>query len=201
MHGYRTKVLSVGCGDARRERELVDLGYDVHAIDARTDLAMTGEAKPGLKVEIADARPFVARLAETSAAAPDGSSEPYDLVWCVGLLYHLGSSPAAFLADCARIAPRILIDTEIADDAAAALEWRGVKLPGRWRHETPKQVRAAAGDGESFWFTREGLSLALQAAGYEEAYQIMVPYDWHHPARATKHERPIVWAQRRDTGS
>src|SRR5262249_37408365 len=120
----------------------------------------------------------------------------FDVVLCLGLLYHL-DRPVAWLQQAAAATRAVLIvDTHLApdDDAIVHLDPRLTRLgplhpqmdgewaaEGRWFQElgpAPDPLRgrwAAFSNAASFWLTRASLVGALQRAGFDS---VLEQQDW-----------------------
>jgi hypothetical protein len=120
-----------------------------------------------------------------------GNHGVFDLVFCVGLHYHI-ENQAEFMrvmsASCRRA---IFVDTHLAPefDSEPAIELHNLSglvvhegLPGRWypehdlaadesRYELEQLKWASWNNKRSFWPTRGGLVHAMRAAGFPIVFQ------------------------------
>ena len=102
-HNLRT-ALDVGCGFGFFSQVLADLGFKVSAIDARPANVSAAKARiPGVDFRVGD----------IEAAALDDLGV-YDLVYCVGVLYHLENPLRALRNLVALTGKVLLIETVIA---------------------------------------------------------------------------------------
>jgi SAM-dependent methyltransferase len=87
----------------------------------------------------------------------------FDVVFCVGLLYHL-PEPWRLLADLPAAAPAILLSTHYAPDEKTDCERSG--YPGAIYGEKGMRDPLSGLSAESFWPTRDALLAMVRAAGY-----------------------------------
>jgi SAM-dependent methyltransferase len=90
-------------------------------------------------------------------------AEPYDVVFCVGLLYHLGD-PARFLARTCAAAPLLWVWSLVCTEAEAVVSENGYR--GRMLPETPEHPLSGIGSS-SFIPTISSLADMLWAAEYQ----------------------------------
>jgi len=91
-------ALDLGCGIGYFSKFLADLGFNVVAIDGRTENASEGQKRyPQVK--------FLSRDAEDPALPELGA---FDLVLCVGLLYHL-ENPFRVIRSLHSLTKKVLI--------------------------------------------------------------------------------------------
>lgn len=144
-------LVDLGAGHGAFSRQAADLGWEVTAVDART------ERFPD------DPRP---RWVQADVRTVD--LEPYDLVLCLGLLYHLALDDQLDLL--ARAAGRpLILDTHV-DAGAHEHELSGRTSPregytGRFYAE-PYAPTSAVGNRSSFWPTPPTLYRMLREAGF-----------------------------------
>jgi SAM-dependent methyltransferase len=120
------------------------------------------------------------------------TSRRYDVVLCLGLLYHLEGHAAVKLChDLAAITERVaVIDTHVAPHAREELQVNGRSYwgrpirefdPGAPADEQERLSRSAIGNPEAFWLTRSSLFNLLEDAGFTSVLEVFVPHvpDWH----------------------
>jgi len=119
----------------------------------------------------------------------------FDIVLCLGVLYHLESSSAVALAHkiaavCRRVA---IVDTHIAFKPKTSTVAGGQTYAGRIVREfdpgsTQQQdrlSRVSIGNPESMWFTGPSLYNLLQDAGFSSVLEVRVPRYEKHSDRVT----------------
>ena len=87
----------------------------------------------------------------------------FDAIFCSGLLYHL-PEPWRLIADMARIAPRLFIWTQYADESAREMRQN---FRGREFVEGGIDEPLSGMSPKSFWLTLESLKSALTSAGFD----------------------------------
>jgi SAM-dependent methyltransferase len=177
-----------------RGRSIVDLGCLEGGF--ATEFARLGLDSTGIEVResnLANARFIQSRtdLPNLRFIADDawnvGQHGPFDLVFCVGLHYHI-EDQRRFLGEMGRACRRaIFVDTHVAPefDHEPAIEIYGLSpltthegLPGRWYAEHDLNARAdrkqletmkwASWDNRrSFWPTKGGLVRSIREAGFD----------------------------------
>ncbi len=191
------RVVDLGCLEGGFALALAQRGARVLAIDARqanldkVRLLIEHFELGNLEVACADVKEF------TRERYGD-----FDVVLCLGLLYHL-DRPVAWLQQAAAVTRAVLIvDTHLApdDDAIVDLDPRLACLgalerrdenesvtEGRWFQElspAPDPLRgrwAAFSNAASFWLTRASLVGALRRAGFDAVFE---QQDWIADAHA-----------------
>jgi SAM-dependent methyltransferase len=165
------RVLDLGCYEGAFALELAAHGAIVHGIDvreghiAKAELARDALGFATATFEVADVR--------TAA----WEREVYDVVLCLGLLYHLPAAGAvALLGRISRCASRFaVIETQVALRATQTVVADGVRVRGRGYAENTAQPGASADDAESFWMTRTSLFNAIAEAGFTSAAECVMP--------------------------
>jgi SAM-dependent methyltransferase len=171
-------VLDLGCGDGQYTIELARLGYKIVGIEARASRLQNAPQHPNLKYRHQDARNL----------DPD---EQFDIVLCLGLLYHL-DQPATYLHQLAQITHRLLlINTHYAerDDTSLPVHTHSLSrlahhdgVPGRWYQEAPpggwqneQEMEAFSLSSwvntRSFWIHKPALLQTLRQAGFPIVYE------------------------------
>jgi SAM-dependent methyltransferase len=165
------RILDLGCNEGGFAIEFALRGAGVLAIDAReehvdkTRFARDALGLDQLEVEHGDVRDLdPARIGE------------FDVVLCLGVLYHL-DVPAAFelVERVARLTRRLaVIETQIGLTRRERVFYGGREYRGRWYAEgnTPG---ASVGNERSFLMTRASLLNALAAAGFTSVTEVLTP--------------------------
>jgi tRNA (mo5U34)-methyltransferase len=175
------RILDLGCGEGVYAIEAGLRGAEVVALDARDQRMGRGAAmaaRHGLR-NVRFLKSDVRRITGETFGA-------FDVVYFLGLLYHL-DSPDVFrvLENVAGLCTRLLVvDTLIAATAETEAEWKGGIYPGRRFREHAEEdsdevrrsrVLKSIDNPLSFRFTRESLLKALQAAGFTSVLECRVP--------------------------
>lgn len=155
-HAHLFPPLLDACGGSLAGRRVLDVGcnagfWALKAIEAGADHVLGIDARP---IHIAQARlvfealgvavPRFDFLAADVAAAELSSRDPFDIVLCLGLLYHL-AAPVEVIARLAAINTDILlVDTRVhrGDEAFVAVRERS-DVPRNTVHDTPVLVPSA----------------------------------------------------------
>lgn len=185
------RALDLGCLEGGFSLELARQGVQVLGIEGRDSNFVKCQALaehfalPQLGFELSDVK----------ALHPERQGR-FDLVLCLGLLYHL-DDPAAFLAQLGRDLTNeravMFLDTHVAppDDAAlAGFEGRSALSPlvttqheghdyaGRWYHEydsaapAPDEAWTSVSNPRSFWPTEAALITMLIRGGFSGVYPV-----------------------------
>jgi 2-polyprenyl-3-methyl-5-hydroxy-6-metoxy-1,4-benzoquinol methylase len=120
----------------------------------------------------------------------------FDVVLCLGILYHLDSPDVfSFLARLAEVCRGFaIIHTHVALDAEVSRDYEGTQYWGRMFSEhapgsTPEQRKkslwASLDNVASFWPTRQSLFKALSKAGFTSIYECQFPPEEMPIHRAT----------------
>jgi len=98
------RILEVGCGTGEMGQVLAEAGGSVVSIDARPEYIEELQRRyPGREAHVADLDHWDCH-----------GLGRFDIVFSFGLLYHL-SDPVQFLANCARLAPDLYLETVVSD--------------------------------------------------------------------------------------
>jgi SAM-dependent methyltransferase len=186
------RALDLGCLEGGFTLELARAGFDALGVEGRDSnfakcRALAAHvALPNLRFELCDVK-----------ALSESTHGRFDVVLCLGLLYHL-DDPVAFVEQLGRglTAERALmfLDTHIApvDEAAmqrfegrsalserVTVEHRGHAYAGRWYHEYDAQLPGApdaawtsVSNALSFWLTEPALIAALVRGGFDQVYTV-----------------------------
>jgi 2-polyprenyl-3-methyl-5-hydroxy-6-metoxy-1,4-benzoquinol methylase len=175
------RILDLGCGEGVYAIEAALRGAEVLALDART-LRMDRGAAIAARLGLSRLR-FVQ---QDVRGANRGELGGFDVVWLLGLLYHL-DAPEVFdvLTEIYALCDRLLIvDTLVSPEAATAVTWRDASYAGARVREhddaDPPELRASRplksiDNTFSFRFTREALVRALYAAGFTSVLECHAP--------------------------
>lgn len=154
------KLADLGAGPCVFAKIARDRGYDVLAVDGRTERLPDDSELQGIRFMQADVRDF----------DPAG----FDLIFILGLLYHFDiDDQLALLRNCAG-GPKVLVDTQVHVPELIALrtregwEERIVRRDGYEGVEFPEgdNPMASIGNPKSFWHTEESLLKLFSDSGF-----------------------------------
>lgn len=186
-----SRVLDLGAGEGLFALEFVRHGADVVAIEGRSgNVAKARFVKDALELE---------RLEIVQDDVRNLSRERYgefDLVLCLGILYHLDGLGAVRLVHsmaevCRRVA---VLDTHTAVTArrTSAVDggrYRGRRVhefePGASSEELERRPLSALDNPESIWLTRASLFNLLDDAGFTSVAELRVPRHQKWAGRVT----------------
>ncbi len=177
------RILDLGCGEGVYAIEAGLRGAQVVALDARTERMRHGATcaeRQGLGT-VRFVQEDVRRVARDSFGL-------FDVVYLLGLLYHLDSPDVfAVLENVFNLCTRMLVvDTLVSLEAEDQVEWHGRMYRGRRfrEHEDgdPDEVRRgrllrSVDNTFSFRFTRESLLRALHDTGFTSVFECHVPFE------------------------
>ena len=181
------RVLDLGCLEGQFAIEFVRHGAQVVAIEGReTNLRKTRFAAEALRVDNLDLRSGDVRDLDP------GAFGSFDIVLCLGLLYHLDVPDVMNLVRsmsdiCGRA---LIIDTHISLKPKVAVEWNGAEYWGDFWTEYAKDRRAeneeaalwsSIGNDRSFLLTRASLCNLLRHTGFTSVHECLNPYECHSP--------------------
>jgi len=148
------RLLDLGTGHGKFAMLAQQLGWDVTAVDARTERL---PKVPAIRWIQEDVRTF--------------TIERYDCICILGLLYHLEiGDQLALLKKCA--GTRTIIDTHVA--LKVTHEEQGYQ--GTLFAEKLDQPTASWGNVSSFWPTEESLARMIHDAGFTTVLKLLPPY-------------------------
>lgn len=159
------KMVDLGTGHGGFAMEAADLGWDVTAVDARTERWPNDD-----------------RITWVQSDVRDHNLAPYDLVACLGVFYHLTLDDQLDLLARASGRPMI-IDTHLdhgehEHDLSEPVEVADGYL-GR-RYSEPGQLTSAWRNRESFWPTLGSFHRMLRDRGF---YPVLTVEPWVSPDR------------------
>ncbi|HEX8075986.1 MAG TPA: methyltransferase domain-containing protein [Thermoleophilaceae bacterium] len=167
------RVLDLGCNDGGFSLELARLG-------AREVLAIEGrEANLAKAIASRDAEGLT-QIEFLHGDARDLSRErhgQFDVVLCLGLLYHL-DVPAVF--EFARALASVcrgyaLVETQVGLSAKQTVRYDGKSYEGLWYDEDVAQAGASLDNRRSFWPTKPSLVNLLADAGFTSVAEVLHP--------------------------
>ena len=182
------RLVDLGCGHGRFAQEAVERGWEVTAVDARSERW-----------------PDDPRISWVQADVRDFSLVGFELICCLGLLYHLTLDDQRQLLHRCGGAP-IMIDTHLdngqsTDPLSDRVTVQGFE--GRWYQELnhPAALLSSWGNDRSFWPTPEAFRSMLLEAGYGyvlEAEPAVLPGPSFLPrvARVTAEGTPVAFLVR-----
>jgi hypothetical protein len=150
----------------------------VIAVEGRPENAAIGQTKhpyPTLRWIIGDVRDL-----------PSLVTGPFDVVLCLGILYHLGARACfQFLEQIAALSPGVtVIDTHVSVRDSDVVTYQGLPYHGWFYTEyadastravQARQSWASLENVRSFWPTRPSLVNAMRAAGFTSVYECHLP--------------------------
>lgn len=188
------RILDLGCGEGAYAIEAGLRGAEVLAVDARSERMSEGEAcaeRHGLD-NVSFRQQDVRRLSGES----DGE---FDVVYCLGLLYHLDFPDVLELLEAVGEMCRglLIVDTRITLEPDISPQRNGTSYDGRRYREhedaDPPQVRRSRilrsiDNTFGFQFTRTSLARALHESGFSSVLEC------HSPPEPGKPENRITVA-------
>lgn len=176
-------ICDIGCANGELAFSFAEAGFDVTAIDYsylhdQAPYVVSRVAEMGgWKVAIADMtvdRHFsyddieAARLESSSASLP--AEKKFDLIICLGVLYHL-KNPFAFLESLARISKNVLLGTHIFTHSPG-LEFKTDGHPLAYLVDT----RELNNDPTNFWiFTNKAFMRLADRCGFDVIDSLLIP--------------------------
>ena len=179
------RVLDLACLEGQFAIEFALHGAEAVAVEGRElNLRKTRFAVESLGLKNVDVRK--ADVRDLNAA----EYGMFDVVFCLGLLYHLDVPDVMELVEsisdvCRGIA---VIDTHLSLRPNSWASWKGNRYRGEyWREYLPRtraeeeerSVWASIGNDHSFLFSRASLTNLLRHTGFTSAYECLNPYECH----------------------
>lgn len=149
------RVLDLACRTGAFSTALADAGANVLGIDGRQE-NLDHAPVSAARFELADVRDVTAETHGT-----------FDVVLCLGILYHLGVEDAiGLLAAMREMTGRFaVIDTHIGTDQTRVTV-DGHEYHGSWYAENIGHPWSALDNTQSWWFTADSLETALHITGW-----------------------------------
>jgi SAM-dependent methyltransferase len=177
----KLRILDLGCGEGVYAIEAGLRGAEVLALDARTARMEKGAAcaaRHGLRT--------VCFRQEDVRRVTIGSVGTFDVVYLLGLLYHLDVPDVFAVLEniCDLCGEMLVIDTLISLTAESRVEWRGSTYSGRRCREHDdddtdavrrSRVLKSVDNTFSFRFTKDSLLRVLQGAGFTSVCECHIP--------------------------
>ena len=163
------RVLDLACLEGLYAVELARRGAHVVAVEAREPhVEKVRFARDALGLE--DRLEVVHGDVRDATAAKLGS---FDVVLCLGILYHLEAGDAlALLRAVGEMATRgAIVETQVALSAQTTHDGHA----GLVYEEPSDEPWASVGNATSFWFTRPSLLNALADAGFTSVSEVLSP--------------------------
>lgn len=165
------RILDLGAHEGGFGLELAAHGADVVAIDARKEhvaKARFAAESLGLALE--------ARQSDVRELGADDLGQ-FDIVLCLGLLYHLEAQEAVgFVERLHQLTRRYLVlETQVGLSGRQTVEYDGLLLRGLRYMEDTGRPGASVKNDESFWPTRPSLLNLLMAAGFSTTLEVVNP--------------------------
>jgi hypothetical protein len=167
------RILDLGAYECGFSIELAMHGADVTAVEVREQHAAKGEfARQALGLD--NLRIIRGDVRDLDTLAPG----EYDVVLCLGLIYHLDATDAVALLR--RIAERTrrfaLIEGQTSLTRARQVDVEGVAYWGRDYPENELDAASGVAMKDAFWFTRPSLVRALTVAGFSTVSEVLSPF-------------------------
>jgi SAM-dependent methyltransferase len=185
---HELRVLDLACLEGLYAIEFARLGAEVVAIEGReANLAKARFAGEVFSLgNVSFIRDDVRNLSV-------GKYGVFDVVLCLGILYHLDAPDLfSFVHNISAVCRRLtVIDTHISPRPSVCREYHGKKYYGRpYREHAPsatseareKAAWASLDNPRSFWFTRPSLFNLLAQTGFSSAYECVLPEEAHKPS-------------------
>ena len=176
-------VLDLACLEGQYSLELASHGYQVTGIEGRPESyekAERGRRESGYE----NVRFFCDDVRNLSRE----KYGEYDIVLCLGILYHLEAENALKLIDyvysvCRRFA---IFDTHFSFTPDEKVIYRGQTYAGHCSPEHDlSHPWSAIGNEFGFFFTRPSLYNAVEGAGFSSVYECLMPAAPDYPINRT----------------
>lgn len=181
------RVLDLGCLEGQFALEFALHGAQVVAVEARsTNLRKSRFAAEALGVDNLEFREGdVRRLNQADYGT-------FDVVLCLGILYHLDAPDVLELVRSMASVCRglVIIDSHFSLKPRASVDWKGRRYwgdfwteysPGSRAAEEEQALWSSIGNDRSFLLTRPSLCNLLRCTGFTSVYECLNPYEYHSP--------------------
>ena len=166
------RILDLGAYEGGIAISLASLGAQVVAVEgrprhvAKMEFARDALGLQSLRIVQADIR-ALDRLGLGS----------FDVVCCLGVLYHMPAEDARTLLNTTKALCRhfMIIETQIALRATATVRLGELVYQGRFYPENAGDPGAALESGKSFWFTRSSLMRLIHDTGFTSVSEVVAP--------------------------
>jgi hypothetical protein len=167
------RILDLGAYECAFAIELAAQGAQVTAVEVREPHAIKGEfARRALGLENltivqGDIRDFDSLV-----------TGEFDVVLCLGLIYHLGAEDALALLKqiAARTRRFALVEGQISLSRSESVAIDGTEYHGRLYPENESDPGSGVAVSDAFWFTRRSLLRALGTAGFRSVAEVHLPF-------------------------
>src|SRR4051812_24906268 len=167
------RILDLGCWEGAFALELARRGAgEVVGIEGRKE-----NLEKGVAIKAAERLDQVELIHDDVRSLSRERHGEFDVVLCLGLLYHL-DAPEAFeftrelAAVCRGYA---LVETQLGLTGNEQIAYDGASYAGRWYAEDTKQFAAALDNRRSFWPTKPSLLNLLADVGFTSVSEVMQP--------------------------
>jgi SAM-dependent methyltransferase len=166
------RVLDLGCYEGAFGIALAQRGASVLGLEAREEHV----AKARFAGEVLGLERLEIRQADMRELSLEEHGE-FDVVLCLGVLYHLDAP------DCFELAGRVadvcselaIIETQVSLSRPRRETWRGHEYAGRSYPENVAHPGASKDNPESFWPTRPSLLNVLGDVGFTSITELLSP--------------------------
>ena len=166
------RVLDLGAHEGGFALEFARQGAEVVAMEGREyHLAKARFARDALEL---DNLKVVSGDVRSDLGAELGT---FDLVLCLGILYHLSRDDIGpFLTNVRKLTRNAaIIETQLALRPRRSMTWSGASYSGIEVREHPRFAGAAMSDTPSFWLTEPSLLTLLGRVGFGSVLQVRSP--------------------------
>jgi SAM-dependent methyltransferase len=166
------RILDLGCDQGNFALQLAQLGAaEVVGIEARDQVKDATARRDELGLENAHFE-----QGDVRAITPE-SHGMFDVVLCLGILYHLDVPEVfQFAENVARLTNRFaIVETQISLSRKRKASYEGREYWGKSYPEDVSMRGASIDNPESFWPTRASLLNLLQSVGFSTVSEVHVP--------------------------
>ncbi len=175
LDSRKRRLLDLGCGPCLFAQKAQACGFQVTAVDARSDRVPPSDVLGSITFIQEDVRNF----------DPSG----FDVVCVLGLLYHLElEDQLALLRNCRGSA--VVVDTQFCEEGPAPIDapsWQTMFVQEQGYtgllYPEGNNIMAAWGNESSFWHTEDSLLRMFEACGFEKVTRVIPQYSSKHGPR------------------